>query len=371
MKKRIQEVGFVMKRVLCLATLCGFAFLSACKKVEDKPMMELQNISEEAGLQIAEGGCEMPPEFHNEIYAIGDVLYYCDAERDSALYAHNMKTDEEVLVTSTPGKLYRTQRGNFFLVDNKSVYKVAGSELTLFCEMPEDGEFLDLYQDNIVWVKRERHTEEYKIGSKTETTTLFTRQSIWLQEMEDTDEVIRISTEASEEIYHLSEGTGYIGDVGVTSKGVYIERLEEDTQQPSGLHYLEFGGKEVKFLFEGEVHRIYPTPEEFFLLEGEDETGYDCLFLLDTKTQEIKKIEGSETADFGLIQDGKVYYGGTAIRCYNIADGSSEILSEGDIYSHQDYSEAVLYGKHLIMRHITGGYFAELDLRNNRIKRVN
>ncbi len=363
MKKRYRLFGGIMEKVVCLMALCGLAFLSACKKAEDMPIEGQQNVPEKEVLQNIEGGCETPPEFHNEIYAIGDVLYYCDPERDAALYAHNMKTGGEVLVTSTPGQLYRTQRGNFFLVDT-NVYKVAELELTLFCEMPEDGEFLDLYQDNIVWVKRERHTKEYKIGSKTETVTRFTRQSVWLQEMEDTDEAIRVSTEASEEIYHLSREIGYIGDVGVTSEGVYIGLAD-------GMYYSEFGAKEAKCLFEEEIQKIYPTTDEFVMFESYDETGYDCLFLLDTETREIQKIEGSETSDFALIQDGKLYYDGTAIRSYHIADGSYKVLSEGDLYSAQDYSEAVLYGKHLIMRHITGGYFAELDLRNNRIKRVN
>lgn len=368
MKKQCQMSGVIMRKIMCLVALCGLASLPACKKVEDMPIEEPQNVQEKEVIQMAEGGCEMPPEFYTEIYAIGDVLYYCDPERDCALYAHNMKTGEEVLVTSTPGMLYRTQRGNFYVVDYKSVYTVADAELTLFCEMPEDGEFLDLYQDNIVWVKRERHTEEYKQRDRQ---IPFTKQSIWLQEMEDTDEVIRISTEASEEIYHLSRKIGYFGQMGVTSEGIYIEQIKGDTQQPSGLYYLEFGAKEAEYLFEEAVLRIYSTPEEFFLFESYDEIGYDCLFLLDTGTQEIKKIEDSETVGFGLIQDGKLYYDGSAIRCYNLADGSYEVLSEGDLYSYQDYAEAVLYGKHLIMRHITGGYFVVLDMSNNTIKRVN
>lgn len=346
-----------MKRIVIMACICFLCVLVSCKNEEEKketPMVEDSLDCDDA-----------PIGYYNEICVIEDYLYYCDPDRRAALYAYNMKTKEEVCVTEQSGQLYKTQRGYFYLSGNL-VYQLDGLEVTLFCELPEGGEFIGFSQNKIVWAKREHYTEILRDGTPFER---FARQSILWQKMEDAQSKIEISVEASEQLYSILPEQGHLGMIGVSTEGVYFAQDKESAPM-CGLYYLSCNTKEVRLVLESDIMGLYDY-DDVVLVKGYDSIGYECLFLVDTTTQNIQKLKDSEGTFGVLMQDGKIYYDGAeAVRCYTVEDNSCEVLSEGEIYSYQPYSEIVMYKNYLILRHCYGYYFVVLDLETREIKPV-
>lgn len=351
--------GFVMRQIIVIVCLCFLCVMSACKKAKEVK----EDVPEE---KFREESYEVAPiSYYNEICVIEDCLYYCDPDRNATLYAYNMKTKEEVCITEQSGKLQKTQRGYFYLSGNL-VYQLDGLEVKLFCELPEDGEFLGFFQNKIIWCKSERYVEKRLDGGGRER---FSRQSILWQEMEDAQSKIEISVEASEQLYSILPEQGCLGMIGVSTEGVYFAQDKESAPM-CGLYYLSCNTKEVRLVIESDIMGIYDY-NEVVLVKGYDSIGYECLFLVDTMTQNIQKLKDSEGAFGVLMQDGKIYYDGAeAIRCYIVEDNSCEVLSEGEIYSHQPYSEMAMYEDYLILRHCYGYYFVVLDLETGEIKQV-
>lgn len=353
-----------MRRIIIMLCLCFFC-LVGCKKEKVQTEETEEAAQTEISIEDSDGGCGgTPVDYHNEICVIEDCLYYCDPDRNAALYAYNMKTKEEVCVTEQSGKLLKTQRGYFYL-SGDFVYQVDGLEVTLFCELPEGGEFIGFSQNKIVWAKREHYTEILRDGTPFER---FARQSIWWQEMEEEQAVFQISTEASEQLFYISPEQGQVNGVGVATEGIYFDLCKE-ASSICGLHYLTYETRKVEFVLASELIMTMHFENDLALVYGSDTTGYDCWFLIDTKTQEVQKLRNSEGSDYALFHEGKVYYGGKAVWCYTPENDTYEVLS-ADRYSDLDYSEAALYKNYLIMRHGYEYSFYVLDMETREIKPV-
>lgn len=348
-----------MKRIIIMACICFLCVMVSCKKAEEEkdeiPEMELIT------------GCDYAPVgYYNEICVIEDCLYYCDPDRDAALYAYNMETKEEVRVTKLRGKLYNTQRGYFYL-SGDFVYRLDGLKVTPFCELPEDGDFIGFFENKILWTQRERYTVMREGGTSLE---WFDRQSIWWQETEKSESVVRISTEDSEQLYYIPQEQGHLGTIETTEDGIYFEQNMEIAPY-SVIYYLPYETKEVKQVMEGELWNVLFYNEKTVLLRAEDHTGFIHLFRVNPITQEIQKLKNSKLVGFALLQDGKVYYDGEdgEIRCYTITDDTYEVSSNKK-GGRVDFAEAALYKNYLILRHGYGYTFYVLDLETGEIKQV-
>jgi len=353
----------VLAFLLCLCFSC----LAGCKKVKVQTEGTEGVAQTESSMEDFSVGCcdDAPIGYYNEICVIEDCLYYCDPDRKAALYAYNMKTKEEVCVTELSGQLYNTQRGYFYL-SGDFVYRLDGLEAILFCELPEDGDFIGFFHNKIVWAKRERHTEMREDGSSRER---FARQSIWWQEEEENDSVVKISTEVSKQLYYIPQEQGHLGTIGTTEEGIYFEQNMEIAPY-NVIYYLPYETKEVKQVMEGELWNVLFYDDKTVLLRAEDHTGFIHLFRANPITLEIQKLNYSNLSGIVLLQDGKVYYNGdNAIRCYTITDDTYKVLS-ADRYSDLDYSEVALYKNYLILRHGYGYSFYVLDMETREITPV-
>ena len=147
---------FSMKTISCILTMLIFCFFvfSACGSA-DKNREETEDSSRQPDNRT--GGLILPESYSGEIFVSDGWLYYCDPLRGCALYAYNLKTKEEKLVTDKQGTLYKTYHGGFYLID-REVYEIKDLGLSRLCELPEEGEFVDCCQNKIYWTARRRFT---------------------------------------------------------------------------------------------------------------------------------------------------------------------------------------------------------------------
>lgn len=307
------------------------------------------------GLKMASmnSGYEEFDSYQMELCLEGDVLYYCDHNREAELYAYNLQTGEEVMVTEQQGYPYKTNHGCFYLIGDL-VYEIEGLQLQFLCEVPEDGEFLDYTEGNILWAKRNRFLRE--------DFEYFSRQELYLQERPEGKDDLLLSKEASEKLYDLSDSTRSFFNVVWMGEKLYIG-------QGDGLFCLNLAVKEIKQIYNEDIMGVY-TDGESLVFKGYVEGSDYMLLYVEPETGEVREIDRALGGIFLLLKDGVVYYRGTGIASYDIRNDSAKKISVDSQYSHQDYYMAELYGDTMILRHGYGYYFAVLDMITGEVKRV-
>ena len=299
------------------------------------------------------------------IYVLGDWLYYCDHDRSWALYAQNLKTGEEKLVAEEAGTPYQTAHG-FFYVQGKMVYEIAGFELKPLCQLPEYGEFEDYVQGKVYWVARYRFTKngfEY-----------YSRQSLHVQEITsgiaetaeqaelagrieaaERTEAVNISAEASDTVYDISDGTDIIGDVLLLKDTIYIA-------QSGGLYVLQNGAAEAEHIFNEEIWALYSDGTS--VVFRTENSPYDIYRVLPEGNM-VQRLVEEINGTFVFLHEGCIYYNNGAIMSYHLEKESSRVLSDDTGKGNQAYIPAAVYENYLILRHGYGYTMYLFDMEKN------
>lgn len=301
--------------------------------------------------------CDHMSLYRMKIFSVGDTLYYCDHNREDALYAHDMQTGEEVLITEQQGNPYKTNHGYFYIIQDvyDKVYEIRDMKLQLLCEFPEGGEFVDYVDGNIIWTQRRR----FMSGDFEH----FSKQLIYRKEKQAEADAIQVSEDASEKLYDISDSTVIISEVMLVGDRMYIG-------QEDGLFCKNLVTGEMQQLFCGIVDNLY-TDNEFIVFVAYDEVnGYrDVIHYIEPETGEVKQIKDSPGHIFVMVKDGMVYYDGITITSYNLRTGVGKEIANDSIYDHLGYGTAELYGNTMILRHVNGGFFVTLDVITGEMER--
>lgn len=355
-KKSRVEVLLFKKNFLALFVLFCLFFGVSCNTSKEKG----------AASKMTESGLQEEDELNacsqtsyslegNKIVMEGDCLYYNDPEREGAMYAYNMQTKKEICISKLHGEVYRTTHGLFYLSENE-VYKIVASEIVKLCELPGDGEFIDLYQDKVVWAKWnkvQKSSYEYVL-----------KQSICLQNVTEGENVVSVSEPTSKKIYDISGTDDCINDVLFVEDELYIA-------QESGLYCLNYSTMELRCVFENDIMMLCSDKEDI-LFKGIDVSVQDkySLYTFNKKTKIVQKINSTYEPDFAMIKDGMVYYNDGGVMLYDISENEYNILSNDSIYSNQAYTEVAVYNEYIILRHGYGYYFVILNRNCNEIKKL-
>lgn len=291
--------------------------------------------------------------YQMEICLEGDILYYCDHNREAELYAYNLKTGEEVMVTEQQGAPYKTSHGCFYLIEGL-VYEIEDLQLHFLCKEPENGDFLDYADGKILWAKRNHFTvREFES---------FSRQVLYLQEGSLVGDDLLLSEEGSEKIYDISDSVNSFFDVAWMGEKLYIG-------QEDGLVCVNLTTEEKTQVYHRDIMGVY-TDGTFLVFESRaDDPGYR-LFYIEPESGQVRKIEDAGGDVFLLLKDGVVYYKSSGIAKYDIESGITEKLTKDSPYSRQDYYMAEIYENTMILRHGYDYYFAEFDVSEGEVKRV-
>lgn len=342
-----------IKRFCLGMIVLDLVFISACnsRPLEDTTQ-KVADVEQEEMLEKSGGYGGMVPD-QMELCLEGDILYYCDHNREAELYAYNMQTGEEVMIAEQQGYPYKTNHGCFYLIGD-FVYEMEGLQLQFLCEVPEDGDFLDYKEGKILWAKRNHFLRE--------DFECFSRQELYLQKRPEGKDDLLLSKEDSEKIYDVSDSTKHFYNVAWMGEKLYIG-------QGDGLFCLNLAAKEIKQIYDKDIMGVY-TDGESLVFKGYVEGSDYMLLYVEPETGEVREIDRTLGNVFLLLKDGVVYYRGIGIASYDIRNGSTKKLTEDSQYSHQDYYMAELYGDTMILRHGYGYYFAVLDMITGEVKRV-
>ncbi|MBQ8799103.1 MAG: hypothetical protein IJZ55_06020 [Lachnospiraceae bacterium] len=271
------------------------------------------------------------------------------------MYAYNMQTKEESCISKLHGEVYKTSNGLFYLSEN-DVYKIAAPTLEKLCELPEDGEFVDLYRGNVVWTKSskvQKGSYEYVL-----------KQSIFLHNATESKNVSAVSESDSKKIYDISGATDHIKNVILVEDEFYIA-------QESGLYCLDYSTMASQCVFENDIVMLCADKKDV-LFKGMDESDSDrySLYTFKTDVKGVQKINSTYEPNFAMIKDGMVYYNDGGIMLFDIPEKEYKVLSKNSIYSNQAYTTVAIYNEYVILRHGYGYYFAILDRSRNEIKKL-
>lgn len=306
---------FSMKTISCLLMMIIFCFFvfSACGYIN-------RNETEDSSRQPdnRSGGLILSESYSGEIFISDGWLYYCDPLRDCTLYAYNLKTKEEKLITDRQGTLYKTYHGGFYLIA-KELYMIKDLDLSLLCELPEEGEFVDCCQNKIYWTARRR----FMVDSFEQAVP----QYLYAWDMDSKDAVAKDSSEC---IYDISATEHIIGSFLVLDDTVYIG-------QSDGMYLLDCETKEVKRIFErstlkqpyiGVLEQMY-TDGEYIVFQGAGgEEGTYWLYAITPEADSPQEIWAA-TNTFTATKEGVLYFNNPGILSYDFKDGSDRRL-DGD-----------------------------------------
>lgn len=208
-------------------------------------------------------------------FCVGDTLYYCDHNRKDVLYAYDMQTEEEVLITEQQGNLYKTSHGYFYIIQGvyDKVYEIRDMQLQLLCEFPKGGEFVDYVDGNIIWTQRRR----FMSGDFEN----FSKQLIYRMKKKDRADAIQVSEDESEKLYDISDSTEIISEVMLVGDWMYIG-------QEGGLFRKNLVTGAMQQLFCGNVDELY-TDKEFIVFVAYDEADRyrDVIHYIEPRTGDI------------------------------------------------------------------------------------
>lgn len=333
--------------MISLFNLCAFTACNVHENGKDRRGAVMESNQEEnvnkshdlvQGFNMAQAG----------IYISDEWLYYCDSERDAALYAYNLHTKEEMCVTELQGIPYKTPHGFFYLVEKK-VYEIKAFEAMLLCELPECGEFIDYAQNKVIWTARGNVTVD--------SFEYYPKQSIhlWKKDGEGT-----ITRSSSKMLYDISSGSDSIGDVILINNVLYIG-------QSNGLYCLDCETMEIECIFENDILHLSASDDEIIIFNGLEDAGGSSysLYALHLENRLVQKIDHSAGSTFAAVNDGVLYYNSSGIASYDLKDGSYKALSADLTLGRQAYTEATFFENCLVLRNGYNYRMYLYDIRNN------
>lgn len=324
---------FSIKTVLLLFVTFIFCFLafSACGYINgssNETEDSFRQLDDRTGYRI-----QLPQSFSGEIFVSDGWLYYCDTLHDGVLYAYGLDTKEKELITDKQGTLYKTCHGGFYLIGSK-LYEIKELGLVLLCELPEDGRFVDYYQNKIYW------TGERRLASRSYECDFNQYLYVW-----DMDSEGKVTKDSSECIYDISATTDNIVSFMILGNAAYLG-------QTDGMYLLDCATKEVKCIFEREVMGQTYTDGEYIVFKGRGEDGGYWLYAITMGNDSPQQI-WSATGTFAAIKDGILYFDNPGLLCYDLSDGSEQTLSFGTGISG-GWGFVDFFGEDMILRHAYG-----------------